>query len=219
MSIYSRCSEAAHKLMQNPPEEHGGVFTEIDVVRLAATSNWSTTNYKEALRHANQVVGTLYRARKLARFGPVTLPSGDPDYARIASKVVYASATDGPKSWKTPNGTFKRLMIEDDKIGRQGRRRGTNRNDLAPWDEQEIRRLRPEQDAAMVPELQPEPVAMPSLTLKDAIDRIHELEQELEQRQPCEEVERMVDDRVLAVLGDLEERLLTHMQDGKPIAA
>lgn len=133
MSIYKQCSEAALQLMINPPEAHGGVFTEIDVVQRASRPEWSREDYKEAHRQANQVLGTRYRERKLCRFGPVELPDGNKDYGRIASRIVYANAQDGPREWETPNGVFRRLMVENDKIGRQGRRFGTERTDLVDW--------------------------------------------------------------------------------------
>lgn len=132
-SIYKQCSEAASKLIEAPPEAHGGVFTEIDVVQRASKPEWSKDDYKEAHRQANQVLGTRYRERKLCRFGPVELPDGVKDYGRIASKIVYANAEGGPQEWETPNGTFPRLMIEGDDIGRQGRRFGTERTDLVAW--------------------------------------------------------------------------------------
>lgn len=134
-SIYKQCSEAASKLIADPPEAHNGVFTEIDVVQRASKPEWSQSDYKEAHRQANQVLGTRYRERKLCRFGPVVLPDGVQDYGRIASKIVYANAEEGPQAWETPNGTFQRLMIEGDDIGRQGRRFGTERTDLVAWGE------------------------------------------------------------------------------------
>jgi hypothetical protein len=139
MSIYSECSEALTSLMEHPPDDLQGVFTEIDVVRKAGKPGWSSSNFKEAGRHANQVVGTQYRARKLCRYGPVTLPDGSQDYARIGSKIVYADAESGPEVFTTPNGEFPRLMIHEDSLGHPGRRVGTNRNDLDPWDTQDIR--------------------------------------------------------------------------------
>lgn len=134
MSVYRQCSEAAAKLMEN-----GEIFTEIDVVRLAGTNHdWATETYTEALRDANQVVGTLYRNRKVCRFGPVELPNGERDYARIASKIVYAPSDKGIVVWETPNGDFPALMVHEDEIGRQGRRKQANRSDLVKWDDQAI---------------------------------------------------------------------------------
>lgn len=133
--VYGQCASAVRKLIAEPPSEHGGVFTELDVVALAGTSEWSQDDYESAMRHANQVVGTYYRSRKLCRYGPVTLPTGDIDYARIASKIVYADAASGPQTWTTPNGTWPRMMFEDDPITKQGRRAGTVRNDLVPWNQ------------------------------------------------------------------------------------
>lgn len=137
MSLYRECSKAVDRLMSEPPAQHGGVFTEIDVVAKAATRAWTNDNFTEAQRHANQVCGTKYRERKLCRYGPITLPDGTQDYARIASKIVYADAATGPDEWVTPNGAFPKLMIEDDPLVAQGRRRGTTRNDLVLWRDEE----------------------------------------------------------------------------------
>ena len=128
-SIYKQCSRAVSDLM-----EGSDVFSEIDVVQLASTPEWSVEDYKDAGRQANQVLGTRYRERKLCRFGPIDLPEGV-DYARIASKIAYASVSACLESWDTPNGTFPKLMLEDDEIGHQGRRLGTNRDDSAPMSE------------------------------------------------------------------------------------
>lgn len=136
MSLYRECSQAVERLMEHPPAKHGGVFTEIDVTAKAATREWSNDNLEEAMRHANQVCGTKYRERKLCRYGPVVLPDGTEDYARIASKIVYADADTGPDEWETPNGVFPKMMIEEDPLTAQGRRRGTVRNDLVAWDDQ-----------------------------------------------------------------------------------
>lgn len=139
MSIYSECADAARKLMGNPPQANGGVFTELEVVQLAQNSKWSTEDWKAAMRHANQVLGQYYRARKLCRFGPVQVPNGEgtvEDYGRIASKIVYAGAEKGPDVWETPNGDFWKLMFEDDEIAKAGRKHSANRSDLVPWAEQ-----------------------------------------------------------------------------------
>lgn len=147
-SIYRECSHAVESLMESPPAQHGGVFTEIDVVAKAATKDWkkapATKNkearddFKEGMKHANQVCGIRFRERKLCRYGPVTLPDGSQDYVRIASKIVYADAENGPAVFETPNGSFPRLMIHNDPLKAQGRRRGTVRNDLVSWKEQDL---------------------------------------------------------------------------------
>lgn len=226
MSIYSQCSEAAAKLMKNPPKDQGGVFTEIDVVRLAGSSGWSTENYKEALRHANQVVGTNYRARKLCRYGPVELPDGTKDYARIASKIVYADAENGPDVWKTPNGNFPKLMIHDDEIGRQGRRHNTNRNDLASWDEQDIKAIKvkePVIKGAKGPAVDVGPferrIAQLEADLNRANKLLEEKEREIQRLRDHKatpingkgidesRVKKLAEDAVEAFVSDLTERL------------
>lgn len=135
MSLGTQCGRAIEAFLKDPPKEHGGVFTEIDVVRKAALKEWSAETFKEAMKEANQVCGQRYRARKLCRYGPVELPDGTRDYARIASKIVYGAA-EGPDEWETPNGTFPKMMIENDELVAQGRKQRTNRNDLVSWDEQ-----------------------------------------------------------------------------------
>lgn len=136
-SLYCQCSSAIDRLVENPPRDHGGVFSEIDVISEAATSAWKQEDYRQALHEANAVCGTQYRNRKLCRYGPVVLADGTEDFARIAGKIVYANAETGPEFWDTPNGKFPRLMIEDDSIGKQGRKAGTDRNDAESWEQHE----------------------------------------------------------------------------------
>lgn len=140
MSLGQQISEAIDKLVKNPP--NNGIFTEIDVLARIASNDWDEDDLKKATRQVNEVLGRRYRARKLCRFGPVELPDEKKDYGRIATKIAYAEPDSGPRIWDTPNGTFPRMMIEDDTLGSQGRRYGTNRNDLAPWDDQQIDRQR-----------------------------------------------------------------------------
>lgn len=132
MSLHSQCLEAANRLMEEPPEGTGGVFTEIDVVRAATNEGWSDAMFGKALKQTNQLLGNLYRARKLVRYGPITF-GDEVDYGRVATKIAYASAENGPQYWRTPNGAFPRLLIDDDQWSRQGRRRVTERNDLEQW--------------------------------------------------------------------------------------
>lgn len=195
MTIYQQCSEAVTKLMENPPADHSGVFTEIDVVTLAGRADWSEDDYQEALRHANQVVGTQYRARKLCRYGPVTFPDGEKDYARIASKIVYAPADTGSKTWRTPNGTFKKLMMEDDNFGRQGRRRYTNRSDIVKWADQGIDVKAGKPYEKRIKQLERD--------LEAERERVAELESALRQSSVGGEVE----ERLRAVIEDFEARL------------
>ncbi len=138
-SLYGQCSAAIDQLIQKPLKEYGGVFTEIDVEQMAATSQWTAEDFERALKDANQVCGTQYRARKLCRYGPVVLADGSEDYARIAGKIVYADAESGPDFWETPNGKFPKLMVQDDILSHQGRRHGTNRTDSIPWEEQDLK--------------------------------------------------------------------------------
>lgn len=138
-SPYKRCAAAIQRLVADPPKDHGGIFTEIDVISEAATPDWGKKEYDKAMHQANEACGKRYRDGKLCRYGPVKIGRGSnaiEDYARIAGKIVYADAATGPKEWKTPNGTFKKLMAEDDHMSRQGRNGGANRNDAEPWDQQ-----------------------------------------------------------------------------------
>lgn len=137
-SLYRQCVKALESLLGSPSEEHNGVFTEIDIIQRAATPDWTEKDYKAAIREANAVAGTYYRYRKLCRYGPIVLEDGSEDYARIGGKIVYGDAEKGPKVWKTPNGRFPRLMLEEDSLGRQGRRAGTERNDAEDWNGQSI---------------------------------------------------------------------------------
>lgn len=133
-SLYRQCAAALERLIDKHP---GGIFTEIDVLTEAADpKHWKQGDYERALHDANAICATQYRNRKLCRYGPIILTDGSEDFARIAGRIVYADATSGPELWETPNGPIPRLMIEDDDVGRQGRRAGTNRNDEEPWDSQ-----------------------------------------------------------------------------------
>jgi hypothetical protein len=140
-SIYKQCAAAIDSLILNPPKDHDGVFTEIDVISEAASKDWSKADYDKAMHQANESCGKRYRDRKLCRYGPVKVGKGvnaARDYARIAGRIVYADAIDGPNEWKTPNGTFKKLMENEDTISRQGRKPAANRNDAESWDRQVI---------------------------------------------------------------------------------
>lgn len=122
--------------------DHEGIFTDLDVVLLASQGkNWTENTRKMALREANQVMGLLFRTREACRFGPVDLSQlgiAEADYARVASRIACSNPVTGPAEIKTPNGTFARLMMEDDPITRQGRRLGTNRDDFRSWSSQSI---------------------------------------------------------------------------------
>lgn len=140
-SVYKQCAAAIDRLVEDPPRQHGGVFTEIDVATEAATEEWSTVEYTKSLHDSNEICGQRFRNRKLCRYGPVVIGKGQDkieDYARIAGKIVYADADAGPEIWKTPNGDFKKMMVEDDTLSRQGRKPASNRNDAIPWSEQSL---------------------------------------------------------------------------------
>lgn len=136
-SVYKQCAAAIDRLVADPPKGHQGLFTEVDVISEAARKGWKKADYDKAMHQANEVCGKRFRDRRLCRYGPVTVDSEDgaQDYARIAGKIVYA-AIDGPEEWETPNGTFKKLMEDEDTISRQGRKPASNRNDAEPWDQQ-----------------------------------------------------------------------------------
>lgn len=141
-SVYRQCAAAIDRLVKNPPREHG-VFTEIDVAMEAATvaGNWERSEFDKSLHDSNEICGQRFRNRKLCRYGPVSIGEGDTkveDYARIAGKIVYADAETGPDVWETPNGSFKKMMIQDDHLSRQGRKTAAKRNDAEPWSEQSL---------------------------------------------------------------------------------
>ena len=140
-SVYRQCAAALDRIIQNPPRQHGGVFTEIDVTTEAATNDWNNVEYTKSLHDSNEICGQRFRGRKLCRYGPVVIGKGKDkveDYARIAGKIVYADAAKGPEIWETPNGKFRKMMVEDDHLSRQGRKPAANRNDAEPWSEQAL---------------------------------------------------------------------------------
>lgn len=140
-SVYKQCAAAIDRLVEDSPRQHGGVFTEIDVATEAATEDWSTVEYAKSLHASNEVCGQRFRNRKLCRYGPVVIGKGKDkieDYARIAGKIVYADAETGPEIWRTPNGDFKKMMVENDTLSRQGRKPASNRNDATLWSEQSL---------------------------------------------------------------------------------
>lgn len=140
-SVYKQCATAIDALIADPPKDHGGLFTEIDVISAAAQKDWTKAEYDKAIHQANESCGKRFRDRKLCRYGPVKLGKGSnaaEDYARIAGKIAYADAITGPDVWETPNGTFKKLMEDKDTISRQGRKPASNRNDAEPWSQQVI---------------------------------------------------------------------------------
>lgn len=172
MSIYTRCAEAVVELRGDPPKDQGGIFTELDVVSESLLDGEALS--RTHLRDANNICGQLYRNRQLCRYGPVMLPDGTEDYARIAAKIAYADAEDGPDFWETPNGKFPKLLIGDDKIARPGRRIQTKRNDLEQWVEQDVsERSRNDSLRPSVPDTSEESVLQ---------ERIRDLEQQVIER-------------------------------------
>lgn len=140
-SVYRQCAAAIERIIKNPPRQHGGVFTEIDVATEAATDAWNNAEYSRSLHDSNEICGQRFRNRKLCRYGPVIIGKGKDkveDYARIAGKIVYGDAANGPEIWETPNGNFKKMMVEDDHLSRQGRKPAANRNDAEPWSKQTL---------------------------------------------------------------------------------
>lgn len=142
-SIQAECRDAMNRLAAR-----GITFTERDVVAAASMPNWLPREFVKAGRAAYAVLQSDYRKGRLCRFGPVGV-TGDDDYVRLDSKVIYAGATRGPAVVETPNGVFHRMMAEDDKISRVGRRPGIDRNDFIPWDQQgEHEPVRESEDSA-----------------------------------------------------------------------
>lgn len=178
-SIYTDCSQAVRRLLEDPSLADSGiegVFTELDVINLASKSRWGQKGFRRAMREANEVVTGLYRTSRIARYGPVKVPEREgTDYVRIAAKVVYAHPENGPEEIETANGTFKRMMVGDETDRHAGRRVANNRDDLTPWDEQDISTVQtvrtPTRQSAQVTQLQAD--------LKAAHDKIRDQQTEL----------------------------------------
>lgn len=202
MSIYTRCMEAAEALLEDPSLAGGdppGLFTELDVITHASASDgpWTNERYRFAMREVNQVMGLLFREGRAVRFGPVQIPDvPEPDYLRIASKIVYAHPR-GPERVETPNGTFERLIATNgkDPLAKQGRRLGTNRDDLQPWDQQDIKTARKTQ-------------RRPS-NVQAANRRIRELEAEVNRLRSnsADHTEGTLREEVRAVVSEIRERI------------
>lgn len=132
MSIQAECREAMNRLA-----DRGVIFTEIDVANEASTESWSSKNFEAAVRHAYNVLQGDYKLGRLVRYGPVKF-NGVGDYARRATKIVYAHPQKGPRNFETPNGRFPRLLASQDSMMTAGRRTGTNRDDTKPWSAQNV---------------------------------------------------------------------------------
>lgn len=134
MSIYTDCVDAISVLA-----EGNEIWTELEVQEFVV-GNWPDADFKEIARQANQAIGNAYRRQQVVRFGPVTLPDGSQDYARIAAKIAYASANNGPSEFVTPNGTFAALIWSGaNKLNRPGRMPSNNRDDREPWSDQDFK--------------------------------------------------------------------------------
>lgn len=134
MSIYTDCIDAISVLAEGT-----GIWTELEVQEIVV-ADWPEADFKEVAHQANQAIGNAYRRQQVVRFGPVTLPDGSQDYARIAAKIAYASAQHGPSEFQTPNGGFPALMWSSaNKLNRPGRMPSNNRDDREPWEDQEFK--------------------------------------------------------------------------------
>lgn len=134
MSIYTDCIDTINALV-----EGDDVWTELEVQE-SVVAEWPDADFKEIARQANQAIGNAFRRQQVVRFGPVTLPDGSQDYARIAAKIAYASAEHGPSEFITPNGTFPVLMWSGaNKLNRPGRMPSNNRDDREPWSDQDFK--------------------------------------------------------------------------------
>jgi hypothetical protein len=133
MSIYTDCIETINLILT----DRETVWTELDIIALA---KWDKYDIPEVARQANQAIGNAFRRQAVCRYGPVTLPDGDHDYARIAGKIVYASADKGPEVFQTPNGDFPQLLwSRNNDLIRPGRLPANNRDDREPWTDQDFK--------------------------------------------------------------------------------
>lgn len=129
MSIQVNCREAIASL-----SESGATFTEIDVANRASSGKgWGGKQFERARKDAYNALTADYRKGRLVRYGPVQFQKDVDDYARKATKIVYAHPVKGPEFWETPNGRFGRLFADKDQIAAAGRRPGTVRDDTKPW--------------------------------------------------------------------------------------
>jgi len=113
MSIHTDCRAAIDRLAGQ-----GGTFTEFDIANEASgqgTKGWSGKMFQQAAKDAYSVLQAGYKRGKLVRYGPVEY-QGNTDYVRRGTKIVYADAEEGPKEFVTPNGTFARLVAEQDTL-------------------------------------------------------------------------------------------------------
>lgn len=217
MSIYKDCSRACRSLAKKSE-----IFTEIDVANLAGRhKNWGKTQFKEAIRQANQIVSAQYRASQLVRFGPVHFNDAE-DYARVASKIAYAgvSMEDEERKpivdrWETPNGVFSALFVRNDTMGRTGRRPGNNRDDSQSWEGQEVQATREEDSEPRPkgsgPPVEDNPVNQLRKRLEDAQAEVAELQAKLAEQNGTdldkEQIRSIAEDAVQEFVGDLDTRL------------
>lgn len=131
MSVYRECSKVARELLRSDEP-----FTDLDIIQRAQSPDWTEKEHKKALHDAAQIAAAFYRAGNLVRFGPVEY-GPERDYARGAEgHLLYRAATPPSRPLKTPNGTFDEVFYADDPLYKNGRRKGTTRNDLEPWSAQ-----------------------------------------------------------------------------------
>lgn len=208
MSIYTDCSAAARRIMVGEDRyrdnrieaNRGDVFSEIDVVNEARKRNWGKKQFSEAKKKTNIILSTMYRDSQLVRYGPVDFRDTK-DYARIASMIVYGHPQQGPKKWKTPNGSFPQMFVSQDPLRAAGRNKNAARDDLAPWSEQVVTeqknggRVASDDLVRRIEELQ--------TALAERDQRISQLEEEKAKVSELEKyVREIAEDTVLTLLSD-----------------
>jgi hypothetical protein len=170
MSIVTDCRKAVSTLA-----ERGDTFTEFDVANEASgmgTKGWTAKMFEKAVRDSYVVLSGEYKKGTLCRYGPVTLDSGNTDYARRGSKIVYASANSGPEHFETPNGDFPRVLVDSDPMFHVGRRAGSNRDDTTPWSEAKATRERSDGGT----QLDPAPFLARIEQLQSEVNRLKKVE-------------------------------------------
>lgn len=216
MTTYSQCSRAIAELA-------GGhaVFTELDVVNMAATDGWGKKQLTDARKYANQIVSARYREGKLARYGPVEVEingSKQKDYARRASVIVYGGSDTGPDTWDTDNGSFPKLLAYADDIRTPGRRAGIDRADETLWAEQEgfedasIKILKPRRRPVSINAESEAALKSQLIANEESLRAAHEEIERLKAMLTADPGEPMsrdqVDELVLSIASPLEERLI-----------
>src|SRR5437868_4639341 len=119
MSVYTECSAAARELVAS-----GEPFTEIDVAHAAALADWTEDDWREAGRHAPQILSAFWRRAKIVRFGPVVRGGDRPDYVRKDEGFLVVAGVDAWQNGRvlsTPNGNFTAIRYGHDPLRRDGR--------------------------------------------------------------------------------------------------